>query len=167
MSKLQTNAIRHLGSTVDNLTLDNAGRVLLQNNPAWLVQNDGDNPVAGSAVINWANPKFTRGGVSHANSNTITVPVSGYYQINVHINAQVSSGTATYIGINIMKNGASANMSNFVEGSAAAHWKNVSWSCVLYLAANDSLTLKNNYSDPLNVDSGPWASWSGHLISAS
>lgn len=167
MSRLQTNAIRHLDSAVDNLTLDNAGRVLLQNNPAWLVQYSGGNAVAGNATIAWNDPKFTRGGISFASNTTVTVPVSGYYQINVHINAQVSSGTTAYIGINIMKNGALANMSNFVEGSAAAHWKNVSWSCVLYLAANDSLTLKNNYADPINIDSGQWGSWSGHLISAS
>jgi hypothetical protein len=167
MSKLQTNAIRHLSSASDNITLDSSGRVLLQNNPAWLVQYSGGNNVAGNATITWNDPKFTRGGVSFGSNTTITVPVSGYYQINVHINAQTSSGTAVQIGINIMKNGAIANMSNYVEGDTASRWKNVSWSCVLYLAANDSLTLKNNYADPINVDSGQWGSWSGHLISAS
>jgi hypothetical protein len=53
MSKLNTNAIRHLGASVDNMTFDASGRVLMPNQPAFRAgfSTGGDQSTTTAATI--------------------------------------------------------------------------------------------------------------------
>ncbi len=109
MSRLQTNAIRHLGSTVDNLTLDNAGRVLLPNQPAvcaYKSSTHGSNGASATTVL-WDTVGLNNGNCYNPSTGLFTCPVAGRYRITAHgINAvATNNGIFTYNQLYVNKNG--------------------------------------------------------------
>lgn len=103
MSRLQTNAIRHLGSAVDNLTLDNAGRVLMPNQPGFRAQITGGLTLTTSLIKfgpGLLTEKFdTSNNFDHVNA-TFQAPVAGTYLFGI-IWAPNSTGRMnTYFNVN-------------------------------------------------------------------
>jgi hypothetical protein len=80
MSKLQTNAIRHLSSASDNITLDNGGRVRFPNMPYALVSRNAGN-IAGNSVVVFNIVDSDAYGVYNSSTGRFTAPVTGRYLI--------------------------------------------------------------------------------------
>lgn len=103
MSRLQTNAIRHLGSVVDNLVLDNAGRVLKPNNPAFNAYSNGAGyTVTAYATFPWDTVDQAGNGFD-TGTGRFTAQVAGMYLFSVN----VYHNSSTSYRLNISKNGAS------------------------------------------------------------
>ena len=81
MSKLQTNAIRHLGSSVDNMTLDSSGRVLMPKQPYAMVSRNAGS-VQGNATVVFNVVDSDVAGVYNASNGRFTAPVTGRYLIS-------------------------------------------------------------------------------------
>lgn len=111
MSRLQTNAIRHLGSAVDNMTLDNAGRVLMPQQPAvcaFKTTQHGSNSASNTQVA-WDSVVLNNGNCYVASTGVFTCPVAGRYRMTVHgIHAVATNdGIFTHNSVSPAKNGAS------------------------------------------------------------
>lgn len=108
MSRLQTNAIRHLDSAVSNLTLDNAGRVLMPNQPAFHARGDGYGTAYTTGVRNAGSGDssvlVTNVGSYYTTGNgRFTAPVAGTYLFYVGASSGNTNGLS--LGIRIQKNG--------------------------------------------------------------
>lgn len=79
MSRLQTNAIRHLGSAVDNITVDAAGRVRMPNQPAFYARRTAGHYSAYTGVIVFDSVRFNTGNHYDSSTGRFTAPVAGLY----------------------------------------------------------------------------------------
>lgn len=106
MSRLQTNAIRHLGSAVDNLTLDNAGRILLPNQPAFRAgfSTAGDQSTTSANTIPYDAKIFDIGNNYDTSAAKFTAPVAGRYVFSANLYLTNSAGGFTG-GIGMKVNG--------------------------------------------------------------
>lgn len=143
MSKLITNGLRHLGASVDNLTLDNAGRVLMPNNPAFLAHNDGstggNGDIFGGAVLNFFRAtKFNIGNHFNTSNSTFTAPVAGCYQFNAVISCRTNGAGIVWV----------VNSGEYVLGTDVAMFEastatmSPNSHIVLSLSANDTVRLQ-------------------------
>lgn len=147
MSRLQTNAIRHLGSTVDNLTLDNAGRVLLPQQPGVTAYKYSFTQ-GGSAWNEVTGYGGTQGaGSSNFNASTgrFTCPVAGRYLMTANQRTNDGSGQDNAARLQLWLNGANMMNSDFWAAYAASYGGavrgTVCASLVVTCAANDTLSL--------------------------
>ena len=132
MSKLQTNAIRHLGSSTDNMTFDSAGRVFVPNNPHARVSKNNGN-VTGPAVVvfNFADEDLA--GLYNSSTGRFTAPATGKY-LSCH-------------GL-FSQNGSSAWVKWRVNGSIIA---TTYTNTTTYNSVAGSIVLKMNAGDYLDI----------------
>jgi hypothetical protein len=116
MSRLQTNTIRHLGSTVDNLTLDNAGRVLMPNQPAFHAYNNATQALGTSGAVKMLAQvaDVNRSGIWNISTSRFTAPVAGAYLFSFTGTFFYNGGTpgtddTAFMGL--YKNGSAYNFS--------------------------------------------------------
>lgn len=156
MSKLQTNAIRHLGSAVDNLTLDNAGRVLKPNNPAFRAGHLTTTTPNGIAVF--PTVFLNIGGCYNASNGRFTAPVAGSYQIDVGLLRETDAGAGNAL---LYLNGSLIAQSEMYSNNGFTGYKRMTGAFVLGLNANDYVQVYTNQTIHLG---GNHNTFSGFLI---
>jgi hypothetical protein len=157
MSRLQINAIRHLGSAVDNLTLDNAGRVLMPNQPSFFAgRSTLGNPSLNTTMV-FNSVLHNIGNAYNSSTGVFTAPVAGVYLFSVMLLGNSASVTEAQIHVN-----GSSRLSGRSKESAGNN-DEVNIHGVLRLAANDSVTVQLTtgaiYGNELRTDN-----FCGHLI---
>lgn len=155
MSRLQTNAIRHLGSTVDNMTLDNAGRVLMPQQPAFDAYKSAGN-VSTGVVIPFSNVRLNRGGHFNTSTYRFTAPVAGAYFFYLHCGVNISSGQ-TYYSIRV--NGVRQIDAEF-SGSG---WMNPTICGSFPLNVGDYVDAYM-VTGPSSTDATTWTAFGGYLL---
>lgn len=155
MSKLQTNAIRHLGSSVDNMTLDSSGRLFTPQQPAFWANRTAGN-VTGPIIIVFNNIGVNRGSHYNASNGRFTVPVAGAYEFHVSLLTTTSARCQAEIRVN----GAGRTV---LEQGASYGFQQGSMNLLLNLNANDYVEVALNSSSDAMYGSG-YNSFSGKLI---
>jgi hypothetical protein len=158
MSRLQTNAIRHLGSVVDNLTLDNGGRVAMPNQPCFSAYNPSSYTPAANAVITMSNVRVNVGGHYNASTYRFTAPVAGTYLFAACLGFQATASATPY-GLHI--NG--TRVYDAEQNAGSSGWQTGSIVVFHQLAVGDYVDLRA-LSGGVALDSANWAFWSGRLI---
>jgi len=143
MSRLQTNAIRHLGSVVDNIKVDSAGRVLMPNQPtvdAYRSAAFGSN-AATPAVVPWDIVTLNLGNHYNASTGLFTCPVAGRYRMSANcINVtSLNDGVFTYNQITPVKNGTAFSGTSYAYNDGYA---SCSGTWIANCAAGDTLGFK-------------------------
>lgn len=160
MSRLQTNAIRHLGSAVDNLKLDSAGRVLMSNQPAFRATG----PVAGdnsSVSFTGKDSAFTgRDSAFNVGTGLFTAPVAGVYLFSFAM-MHGNGGSATYARCLFKINGAAATNYGDTLNDWQSQYKFTSMAMAFRLQAGDTVGLLNEGRKIYGPDYG---SFSGYLV---
>lgn len=168
MSRLQTNAIRHLGSAVDNMMLDNAGRVLMPNQPAFCACGAAsDVTVAAGSPLPFGTlitsmAKTARSSGYSTSTYKFTAPVAGLYLFIVNL---YQAGGGAYAQIIPRLNGSQVGMNDTLiamsqSGTTGAMTPGV---FQLELSANDSVDIspRSGYSAKFY---GAHSYFSGYLI---
>lgn len=110
MSRLQTNALRHLSAPSDNISLDSAGRVTMPNQPLLICgaqsasRTSGNYKHWGTAGYVWVND----GNCWNSSTGRFTAPVAGRYLVRMSIRMSSESAVA-YNYISIPNSNASQN----------------------------------------------------------
>lgn len=155
MSRLQTNAIRHLGSAVDNLTLDNAGRVLLPNQPAFRACLGATQTYTFSGskdiALSYCPSNLNRGGHYNPATGLFTAPVSGMYCFQFGAVALSPSGEG-FLVLEPLINGALNGLTYSSSAYIKIHESGSNSSTILSLAAGD--TVKFNVYSPVTITFG-------------
>lgn len=141
MSRLQTNAIRHLGSAVDNLTLDSAGRVLLPNQPAFLTRTHGSSFTSGWAKFTgFTTDDYNIGSRWDRSTHRFTAPVAGRYAF--YVGGWMNGNTAdARFGYAFNINGSSSNTYICGGSEATTDTPMPAGFVVLNLSANDYMEM--------------------------
>jgi hypothetical protein len=177
MSKLQTNAIRHLGSSVDNMTLDSSGRVLMPQQPAFRAgfSSSGDQSTTSGTTIPYDAKSFDIGGNYDTSSAKFTAPIAGRYVFSANLYLTQSAGAFTGgIGIKVNNSyvlaaaGDGARVDcNVGSGAGQMTINSCALTLVLNLAANDYVQVYGiNYSGGAAVCRyyKGTSFWEGYLI---
>lgn len=131
MSKLITNGLRHLGASVDNLTLDNAGRVSMPQQPGFSAVRTSSFSSVGSVVVFNA-VEFNTGSHYNAANGRFTAPIAGKYIFDFSCHA-LTNGSE----LEIRRNGSA--MGDLASGlaDAGAIWISASQTVIIDMAASD------------------------------
>lgn len=164
MSRLQTNALRHLSAGSDNITLDSAGRVLMPNQPAFKAHanyssfTNGDN-------IPFPTVSYNRGGCYNSSNFRFTAPVSGFYVFGGELRID---GNYTYVHWQIRVNGSIANEYGELPGLTSTYnssgFAAGSMSYARYLNANDYIQFIGNISGSGTISAHTQSYVYGYLI---
>jgi len=137
MSKLITNGLRHLGASVDNLTLDNAGRVFASNNPMFTAyKNSGVAYGSTGTTIPLADARVNVGNHFNTSTSRFTAPVAGRYFISVSGYAETNPSS-----FELRKNGSRINYLFLGISEGNTIWMTHAAAMVVSLNANDYLEL--------------------------
>ena len=144
-SEIGVQTIQHTNGT-DAITIDSNGVVKRSVVPAWrlsVTQTDytstgfKDLPIDTSTdALTENNARFLNGGVT-VSGNVITVPVSGFYQLNY--TARVDVVGSGYLQIELRVNDVSSRSLSSVVDDPSATFETLHISEVQYLEANDEL----------------------------
>ena len=133
MSKLQTNAIRHLGSAVDNMTFDSSGRVAMPNQVHARVSKNNATISAGTvAIFNYADEDTA--GVYNTSNGRFTAPITGRYLVCHGLFSL--SGYAAWLQFRVNGTRIATTYTNVTSA-----YSSVAGSIVLKLTANDYVDL--------------------------
>lgn len=169
VSTVQTQNIKADANTTA-MTINAAGSVLKPELPFWRLRGPTNAETGSTAALGTilftahTSGDSTGGGVTHA-SGVVTVPTTGLYQINVHINARSENASYTHTGIAVQVNGADIDVRNYAEADVYTRWRDVSFSSIVPLNANDTIKVINNYTThSINIDGNSWTGFTGYLI---
>lgn len=154
MSKLQTNAIRHLGSSSDNIVLDSSGQVRMPNQPSFNVYNPGSN-VTGNLVFGATNHNI--GSCYNTSTGRFTAPVAGRYFFYTQLLMSPTGGGDVRFDIN-----GSNTTSIYGESDESGTYKQLSLGCVFNLNLNDYVQV--NVFGGATCYGGSYSSFTGYLI---
>lgn len=150
MSKLNTNAIRHLGSSVDNMTFDASGRVLMPNKPAASAYRSltGTNS-AGSYDIIYDAVQVNIGNHYNASTGRFTCPAYGLYRVSAFGMGTLISGSYNFY-VRPKRNSSiiGATAYNYGDGNNYKH-------------ASGNWIVLCNAGDYLNIEAGGGAGYYG------
>jgi hypothetical protein len=138
---------------VDELHPKTTGaQVTIPNKPAWrVVAVEEDFTATGTYDVEWANSSslndltqdnalFVRGGCVLEDSNhAIKVPVDGFYAVNA--NMRIDNVGSGYVSVQIKVNNSGTATSQGIQDDPGASYQSFSLSEVLYLRANDKVTV--------------------------
>ncbi len=155
----------NVGTDTERMRIDNAGRVTKPNQPAWSAHTGtfsgtvtgSPNHVSGISYSGFGLPNGTLvnvGSIMNTTTGRVTIPVAGYYQINIIGHKDTNTVTRDAIAT-LSVNGGYFEMvelyGNYQDGGA---------SMILYLAANDWVEAGRNNGLP-NVNR---ITFSGYLL---
>lgn len=168
VSTVQTQNIKADADTTA-MTINAAGSVLKPELPFWRLRGPtpGNESTAALGTVLFSAHVIgdsTGGGVTHT-SGVVTVPTTGLYQINVHVNARSENASYTHTGLSVQVNGADIDVRNYAEADVYTRWRDVSFSSIVPLNANDTIKVINNYTThSINIDGTSWTGFTGSLI---
>ena len=146
-SRILVDEIYGKTSSASALTIDSSGRVLKSVIPAWRLKctetsytSSGvkDLPIDTTvdADLTTDNARFITGGVT-VSGNVVTVPVTGFYQINTVVRVDnIGSG---YVEIRQRVNDTATNSLNVAVQAPSATYEKLVLTEVQYLQANDEI----------------------------
>jgi len=150
------------------MTIDNAGRVTKPLQPAFSVSVNsysGINCAPQSHLIRFGEQSsgaglFNNGNYFDTTNRRFVAPVSGFYQFNVHIRMDGTSGD--YVYLTMVRNG-STNLGRDLDVGVGSY-VNRSISVVASLSANDYVdcNARTSGDTSIGIDGDSW--FSGHLI---
>jgi len=137
MSKLQTNAIRHLGSSVDNITLDSSGRVLLPNQPSFAMYLNSTSYTT-NQILPFGSNLHNIGNNYDVSNYKFTAPVAGTYFFYGQIRQETGAPSLSWHRIILYKNGATYDPSRgTIYTRTTGVYSSVAMTMVIKLAAGD------------------------------
>jgi len=107
-----------------------------------------DATVAGGSDVPFSNNGPLNGVTHAAGTTTVTVPITGDYQIDYYVNVTVGIGASIAIAVN-------GSVNNTTPIAVLATDGGISGSAMLALAAGDVITLRNNSSTPFIMGLAP------------
>jgi len=149
----------------ERMSIDSAGRVTMPYQPAWCYNTRN----------NWTNAQFnliTFSSYWNISGNryqgsyttgTFTAPVAGIYQINFTDVPYSGQSSSAYVQYNLYKNGVSWVWLTHSEYGSVRSYEPVSASCVIELAAGDTIGVGAYPSGMTNNNAGA-CTFSGYLI---
>ena len=154
------------GTLTKQMNISKEGYINMPNTPAFYAYTTNDpNPASAAEYItsgagwNWAESYDQTNSFSNG---TFTAPVGGRYYFSIMWNR-----LAVQSRIAVRKNN-----SNYLRweptGRTDDAWESMHYSCMIYLAANDWVSLYGEYSGtsshPFHMGSGNWGHFGGYLI---
>ena len=153
------------GSATERMGIDSAGRVTMPYQPAWCYNTRN----------NWTNNQFdiitfssywNISGSRYQGSyttGTFTAPVTGIYQVNFTDVPYSGGSSSAYVQYNLYKNGAGWVWLTHSEYGSVRNYEPVSASCVIELAAGDTIAV-GAYPSGMNNNNAGACTFSGYLI---
>ena len=148
----------------NRMHINTNGIVTTPNVPAFLAFKS-NGPVNSSQIVLWNNIYHNNGGHYSATTGKFTAPVDGYYHFTVGaiIGGSPVDGTQRNGELQIQKNGSYYSRGHW---NHADRWENVSYTQVIYLAANDEVRMNfvNSTGNNEMYGSSLYSHFGGHLI---
>jgi hypothetical protein len=148
----------------NRMHINTNGIVTTPNVPAFLAFKS-NGPVNSTQVVLWNNIYHNNGGYYSATTGKFTAPVDGYYHFTVGaiIGGSPVDGTERNGEFQMQKNGSHYSRGHW---NHADRWENVSYTQVIYLAANDYVRMYfvNSTGNNEMYGSSLYSHFGGHLI---
>jgi hypothetical protein len=155
------NGIVALGDgTTDSLIVDNAGRVRMPSQPSFSAYNT--NAASGGQDIVFATTTVNAGNCYNTSNGRFTAPVAGSYLFAY--NALQQNGNIGEYRHALYKNGSGVGGLRFIFFKDAAGWQSTYAYGIVYLAANDYVTVRYESGAGVMYTDGNYSNFSGHLI---
>lgn len=159
MSRLQTNTIRHLNSSSDNLVLDSAGRVFMPNQPAFhAIKTNGNS--AANAVVLWNTVPLNRGSGYSTSTGRFTAPIAGTYLFHTRMNNSDGLG----IHPEIRFNGSNTNYYRGFGYDSGGGNNHASVTAIIQMVAGDYVDVHTGNYGAMQGDPGYNNAFCGYLI---
>jgi hypothetical protein len=158
--KFGNNAVAIGHSTTDILTVDSSGRVTNPYQPSFSVQSGNAATAGNDIVFGYAN--LNNGNCYNGSNGRFTAPVAGGYWFAFQtLMNNANTGEFRHA---LYKNGSGYGGLRFIFYKDAAGWQSVYAYGVVYLAANDYVTVRYETGSGAVYTDGSYMNFSGFLI---
>ena len=151
-------------NNANRMHINTSGIVTTPNVPAFLAFKS-NGPVNSNQIVVWNNVYHNNGGYYSSSTGKFTAPVDGYYHFTVGaiIGGSPVDGTQRNGELQMQKNG---NYYSRGHWNHADRWENVSYTQIMYLAANDYVRVNfvNSTGNNEMYGSSLYSHFGGHLI---
>ena len=151
-------------NNANRMHINTSGIVTTPNVPAFLAFKSNGS-ISSTQIVLWNNIYHNNGGYYSATTGKFTAPVDGYYHFTVGaiVGGSPVDGTQRNGELRIEKNGSHYGRGHW---NHADRWENVSYTQVIYLAANDYVRVyfSNNTNNNEMYGSSLYSHFGGHLI---
>tara|TARA_R100001443_G_scaffold3021_1_gene9772 strand:+ start:3585 stop:4088 length:504 start_codon:yes stop_codon:yes gene_type:complete len=137
------------------ISTQNYGRTGQVNNPAFSVRKTSsqNNVSAGEHTLTWEETKFMRGGCQQPSTTNITVPLSGLYEIIIHVQLNQMNFEANYFDIRFYIDNSTYNQFFYSEPHEKGKIDSLFSSTIVDLSKGASLDVRL-YIDAVGAISG-------------